>query len=192
MKRYERRIEEKNYFVAAVRILTDIAVVAGVAMFLFVYFFDVVTVSGTSMEPSFANGDVLCLDKFMYNFVMAERFDVIAFKTDNSDTVYVKRIIGLPGEKVQIKNGSVYIDGRLLEDDIEAESILNSGDAGEILTLLEDEYFVLGDNRNNSEDSRFASIGVVKEADIIGRAWLEVTSLRDFGFIKVKRQEVDR
>lgn len=192
MKRYERRIEEKNYFVAAVRILTDIAVVAGVAMFLFVYFFEVVTVSGTSMEPSFANGDVLCLDKFMYKFVMAERFDVIAFKTDNSDTVYVKRIIGLPGEKVQIKNGSVYIDGRLLEDDIEAESILNSGDAGEILTLLEDEYFVLGDNRNNSEDSRFASIGVVKEADIIGRAWLEVTSLRDFGFIKVKRQEVDR
>lgn len=177
---------------AAVRILTDIAVVAGVAMFLFVYFFEVVTVSGTSMEPSFANGDVLCLDKFMYKFVMAERFDVIAFKTDNSDTVYVKRIIGLPGEKVQIKNGSVYIDGRLLEDDIEAESILNSGDAGEILTLLEDEYFVLGDNRNNSEDSRFASIGVVKEADIIGRAWLEVTSLRDFGFIKVKRQEVDR
>ncbi len=192
MKRYERRIEEKNYFVAAVRILTDIAVVAGVAIFLFVYFFDEVTVSGTSMEPSFANGDVLCLDKFMYKFVMAERFDVIAFKTDNSDTVYVKRIIGLPGEKVQIKNGSVYIDGRLLEDDIEAESILNSGDAGEILTLLEDEYFVLGDNRNNSEDSRFASIGVVKEADIIGRAWLEVTSLRDFGFIKVKRQEVDR
>ncbi len=190
MKRYEKRIEEKNYLVIAVKILTDIAVVAGVAIFLFAHFFDDVKVSGTSMEPSFEDGDVLYLDEFTYKFVEAKRLDVIAFTLDNSDTVYVKRIIGLPGEKVQIKNGSIYIDGKLLEADIEAESILNAGDAAEVIRLGDDEYFVLGDNRNNSEDSRFASIGMVKEDNIIGKAWLEVTSLKDFGFVKVEEQEV--
>lgn len=183
MKRYERRIEEKNYFVIAVKILTDIAVAVGVAIFLFTYFFDDVTVAGTSMEPSFSDKDVLFLDKFSYGFVDVGRLDVIAFTLDNSDTVFVKRIIGLPGEKLQIKNGSVYIDGKLLETDIEAEEILNAGDASEIITLGEDEFFVLGDNRNNSEDSRFKSIGLVKKENIIGRAWLEVTSLKDFGFV---------
>ncbi len=183
MKRYERRIEEKNYLVMAVKVLTDIAVVVGVAIFLFIYFFDDVKVSGTSMEPTFSDADVLLLDKFTYGFVGAERFDIIAFTIDNSDTVYVKRIIGLPGEKVQIKDGSIYIDGKLLKTDIVAEDILNAGDVAEVITLGKDEYFVLGDNRNNSEDSRFASIGMVKEANIIGKAWLEVTSFKDFGFI---------
>ncbi|MBO5228540.1 MAG: signal peptidase I [Lachnospiraceae bacterium] len=190
MKGYEKRIKEKNYLVIAVKILTDITVVAGVAIFLFAHFFDEVKVSGTSMEPSFEDGDILYLDEFTYKFFDAKRLDVIAFTLDNSDTVYVKRIIGLPGEKVQIKNGSIYIDGKLLEADIEAENILNAGDAEEVIKLGDDEYFVLGDNRNNSEDSRFASIGMVKEDNIIGRAWLEVTSLKDFGFVKAEEQEV--
>jgi len=190
MKGYEKRIKEKNYLVIAVKILTDITVVAGVAIFLFAHFFDEVKVSGTSMEPSFEDGDILYLDEFTYKFFDAKRLDVIAFTLDNSDTVYVKRIIGLPGEKIQIKNGSIYIDGKLLEADIEAENILNAGDAEEVIKLGDDEYFVLGDNRNNSEDSRFASIGMVKEDNIIGRAWLEVTSLKDFGFVKAEEQEV--
>ena len=192
MKGYEKRIKEKNYLVIAVKILTDITVVAGVAIFLFAHFFDEVKVSGTSMEPSFEDGDILYLDEFTYKFFDAKRLDVIAFTLDNSDTVYVKRIIGLPGEKVQIKNGSIYIDGKLLEADIEAENILNAGDAEEVIKLGDDEYFVLGDNRNNSEDSRFASIGMVKEDNIIGKAWLEVTSLKDFGFVKVEEQEVEK
>ena len=183
MKRYERRIEEKNYFVMAVKVLTDIAVVIGVAVFLFVYFLNDVKVSGTSMEPTFSDEDVLLLDKFSYGFADAKRFDIIAFTLDNSDTVYIKRVIGLPGETIQIKDGSIYINDKLLTDIKSAEAILNAGDAIEKILLGEDEYFVLGDNRNNSEDSRFASIGMVKEANIIGKAWLEVTSLEDFGFI---------
>ncbi|MBQ9766383.1 MAG: signal peptidase I [Lachnospiraceae bacterium] len=188
MKRYERRIEEKNYVVSVVRALTDIAVVVAIAIFLFVYFGDNVKIAGTSMEPTFSDEAVLLLDKFTYAYKDAERYDVVAFNIEGSDTVYIKRIIGLPGENVQIRYGKIYINGKELKDDVvkDAEKIINAGVYEKEIKLGEDEYFVLGDNRNSSEDSRFTTIGNVKKENIIGKAWLEVTSLDDFGLVNNK------
>ena len=167
------------------KVIIDIAVAAGVAVFLFMYFGDTVVVSGYSMEPALTNNDKIMLDKFTYSLSDIERFDIVVFSADDDKGEYVKRIIGMPGERVLIKNGKVYIDGKVLRDDIkDADAILNAGMAGEELLLGDDEYFVLGDNRNNSEDSRFETIGNINRDDIIGKAWFKVTGLTDFGLIE--------
>jgi signal peptidase I len=114
-----------------------------------------------------------------------KRYDVIAFKTSGTgfDKIYIKRVIGVPGDSVIIKNGKVYINGEELTDDVYTDTILTAGLAANTITLGDDEYFVLGDNRNNSEDSRFSNIGIVKKENIIGSAWLIASPLSRFGFI---------
>ena len=121
------------------------------------------SVSGSSMEPTLHNGDQLIMDKLTYHFSDPERFDIIVFPFQyEENTYYVKRIIGLPGETVQIDlEGNIYINGEILEEDYGLEPILFPGAAAEPITLGEDEYFVLGDNRNNSSDSRDVSVGTV-------------------------------
>lgn len=96
---------------------------------------------------------------------------------------YIKRIIGLPGETVQIKDGKIYIDGKILEEDYETTAIEDAGTAAEEIDLGGDEYFVLGDNRKNSEDSRMADIGNVKRSEIEGKAWFVLSTKGNFGFI---------
>ena len=97
----------------------------------------------------------------------------------------IKRIIGLPGETVQIdENGNIYINGELLEENYGAETIQNPGRAANPITLGDDEYFVMGDNRNNSKDSRSEEVGNVKRSQIIGRAWLRIWPLNKFGLLK--------
>ena len=96
---------------------------------------------------------------------------------------YVKRVIAVPGDKVQIKDGAVYVNGELFDEKAETAAILDAQLAAEEIELGEDEYFVLGDNRNNSEDSRYANIGNVKKEYIIGKAWFIVSPFQDFGFL---------
>jgi len=182
LKRYERRIEDKNYLVLVMKVLTDIVVVAGVALFLFVYFGNTAVVSGYSMDNTLTNNDVVLINKFTYAISKIERFDVIVYGTDSGK--YVKRIIGMPGERIKIENGKVYIDGKVLRNDIGGDAILSAGVAESEILLGEDEYFVLGDNRNNSEDSRFTTVGNIKRENIIGKAWFEITGITDFGFIE--------
>ncbi len=143
-------------------------------------------VSGSSMESTLSNGDNLIVDKITYRLSNPERFDVIVFPVDNAGGVYyIKRIIGLPGETVWINDeGEIYIDGVLLEEDYGLETIKNPGRASEPITLGEDEYFVLGDNRNNSLDSRYESVGNVKRSDIIGRAWVRIYPFDEIAFVK--------
>ncbi len=144
-------------------------------------------VSGDSMEPTLSDGDNLIVDKISYRFRDPQRFDVIVFPFKyQKDTYYIKRIIGLPGETVMIdKSGNIYIDGEILVESYGREIInMNKiGLAAEPITLGPDEYFVLGDNRNHSSDSRVVEVGNIKRDEIIGRAWLRIWPLGKFGFV---------
>ncbi len=148
-------------------------------------------VSGTSMEYTLSDGDNLIVDKISYRFHEPERFDIIVFPFRyKEDTYYIKRIIGLPGETVQIDDeGNIYIDGEVLEESYGREIILDPGEAASPIELGDGEYFVLGDNRNASSDSRDPSVGKILREDIIGRAWLRLYPFDRIGFIKHQQEE---
>ena len=143
-------------------------------------------VSGSSMETTLSDGDNLLVDKITYRFSEPKRFDIIVFPFQyDTDTYYIKRIIGMPGETVQIDyDGNIYINGSLLEESYGREVIQNPGRAAEPITLGEDEYFVMGDNRNNSSDSRDPSVGNIHRKDIIGRACVRIWPFSKFGVLK--------
>ena len=127
-------------------------------------------VAGVSMEPTLMEGQVVIVNKIEYYLKSPKRNDVIVYKQSNREHSYyeIKRVIGLPGETVKIKNGIIYINDEVLK--IKTETIENAGLAEEGIKLDDNEYFVLGDNRNDSEDSRFASVGNVLRNEILGKA----------------------
>lgn len=150
-------------------------------------------VDGASMENSLFDNENVLVEKVSYYFKDPNRFDIIVFdhhnmsyqgtvgRAEDEDEFYVKRIIGLPNETVQIKDGLIYINGELLEEHYGKNSILNAGIAAEPITLGEDEYFVLGDNRLKSKDSRYLSVGLVSRDLIEGRVWIRIWPLDKFG-----------
>lgn len=144
------------------------------------------SVIGSSMEPTLSDGDNLIVDKITYRFREPERFDIIVFPYQyTQNTYYIKRIIGLPGEKVRIdEEGRIYINGEVLKESYGKETIVDAGLAAEEITLGNDEYFVMGDNRNDSADSRFVSVGNIKRQNIMGRAWLRIYPFKKFGILK--------
>ena len=140
-------------------------------------------VDGSSMSTTLSDGDQLIVQQLSYYFHDPERFDIVVFPISTEDN-YIKRVIGLPGETVQIIDGQVYINGSLLADDrYGLERIQDPGMAADIIYLKNDEYFVLGDNRNASVDSRFPEVGVIKKSDIKAKAWLRFYPFGDFGFV---------
>lgn len=143
-------------------------------------------VSGSSMETTLSDGDHLIVDKISYRFDDPERFDIIVFPFQyDTDTYYIKRIIGMPGETVQIDDGgNIYIDGEVLEENYGREVIQSPGRAVDPIQLGDDEYFVMGDNRNNSSDSRDPSVGNIHRKDIIGRAFIRIWPSSKFGILK--------
>ena len=185
MARIRGKKEKISPFYIVLKWLVDLPVVVGAAIFIGVFLGEQYTVTGYSMEPSLTNEDEVLIDRLLYHFKEPNRNDIIVFlpKSD-APQYYVKRIVALPGETVQIMNGILYINGEAQEGQEDTQKILNAGLAHEIITLGEDEYFVLGDNWNNSEDSRFSSVGTVKRSNIIGKAWLKVTSLNDISLVE--------
>lgn len=143
-------------------------------------------VSGSSMQNTLMDEDNLIVDKITYRFSEPKRFDIIVFPFQYAkDTYYIKRIIGLPGETVYIDNeGNIFINDILLSESYGKEVIQNPGIASSPIILGDDEYFVLGDNRNHSSDSREPSVGSIKKEDILGRAWLRIWPLDKFGILK--------
>ena len=143
-------------------------------------------VVGSSMEITLSDGDNLIVDKITYRFQDPERFDIIVFpfKYEKS-TYYIKRIIGMPGEKVRIDNaGVIYVNGEIIDENYGREVMLDPGVAKDEITLGEDEYFVIGDNRNNSTDSRDPMVGNIHRDDILGRAWLRIWPLSKFELLE--------
>ena len=142
-------------------------------------------VSGASMETTLSDGDQLIVDKISYQFREPERFEIIVFPYQyEAGTYYIKRIIGLPGETVQILDGSVYINGEKLEEHYGNEVMEEAGIAAEPVTLGNEEYFVMGDNRNHSMDSRDPGVGVLTRKDLIGRAWVRIYPFDNIGVIR--------
>lgn len=143
-------------------------------------------VVGSSMETTLSDKDNLIVDKLTYRFSEPKRFDIVVFPFQYAeDTFYIKRIIGMPGETVYIDEaGTIYINDLVLEENYGNEVILDAGRAYEPITLGPDEYFVMGDNRNNSSDSRDPVVGNITRSDIIGRAWMRIWPLNKFGILK--------
>lgn len=164
-------------------------------------------VNGDSMVPTLENGDQLITDKLTYHFKDPERFDIIVFPYNpeegedesaldkfretlgfkkSSETYFIKRIIGLPGETVWIDetDGTIYIDGKPLDENYGNSVMTFAGTASTPITLGDDEYFVLGDNRAISKDSRYPDVGNIKRENIAGRAWLRLYPFSKFGLLK--------
>lgn len=164
----------------------DIVVVLIIAFALVHFIGEKTSIIGESMSPTLENDDIVIINKFIYEVSSPDRNDIVVFKPYGNEKLhyYIKRVIGLPGETVQIAEGKIYIDGKLLEEVIDIDLITNPGLASNPITLGKDEYFVLGDNRNNSEDSRFSEIGNVKKDDIAGKAWFRISPKSKIGFIE--------
>ena len=161
-------------------------VVTVLIAFTCVYFVGLRTsVVGQSMEGTLSSGDEILVNRFLYKVTDPKPNDLVVFLPNGNEKshYYVKRVIAVPGDTVLIKNGAVYVNGELFQEEAEVASIEEAGLAAEEITLGDDEYFVLGDNRNNSEDSRYANIGNVKKEYMIGKAWFRIAPLGKFGFL---------
>lgn len=162
-----------------------ILVIVGLTYLIITFVGQRTRVSGSSMETTLSNGDNLIVDKISFRFRDPRRYEIIVFPYQyQKKTYYIKRIIGLPGETVQVKDGHVYINGQLLDEHYGNEPMQDPGIAAEPITLGPDEYFVLGDNRNHSADSRDPSVGVLHRKDLLGRAWIRIWPFSKFGVIK--------
>ena len=183
----KKKVEEKESSWVKELISTVLYLALVVALtFLFVQYVGQRThVNGDSMNNTLLDGDNLIVDKISYRFKDPERFDIIVFPYQyQEDTFYIKRIIGLPGETVQIEDGIIYIDGEILEESYGKEMMNSAGIASQPIELGEEEYFVLGDNRNNSRDSRDPSVGMIQEDQIIGKAFIRIWPFEKFGILK--------
>lgn len=179
----------KKFFKSLLLWMIEIALVILAAYLIIEYAVEKTTMLGVSMNTTLNEGDKIIINKLAYLRSDPERYDVIVFSQSKSGHGYynIKRVIGLPGETVEIVNGEVYINGVKLQEEIKVETMRVAGLADEAILLDENEFFVLGDNRNYSEDSRFANIGIIVKSDIIGKAWIR---LEPFSIIdKINRED---
>lgn len=181
-----RRPMNLEWIPGALKWMFQITIVCFLAFVFVWYFGGRVSNIGDSMNPLIENGDVVLVNRILYDASIPKRGDIIVFKPNGNENLhsYVKRIIALPGETIQIMEDGIYVDGELLEEEYETSDISDVGLASEEITLAGDEFFVLGDNRESSEDSRKADIGNVKRSEIEGKAWFNITPGKRFGWIE--------
>lgn len=165
---------------------TEIIVVCILAWMLVSFLGQRVSNAGDSMSPVLKNGDVVLINRIVYDARKPKRGEIIAFRPNGNENAHycIKRVVGLPGETVQIKDGKIYIDGKVQKKDVYTSDLDFAGIAEKKITLGETEYFVLGDNSAGSDDSRLADIGNVKREDIGGKVWFVTNIGKNFGFVK--------
>jgi len=163
--------------------------VTSFAIFLFVYLLILQPhkIKGNSMEPNLHDGEYLLTDKLTYRFGLPQRGDIIVFKPPvNQEDEYIKRIIGLPGETISIKNGKFYINDKELDEKYLPSDIYTKGKSflqnDKEITVPENSYFVAGDNREYSSDSRYW--GFITKSEITGKAWFIYWPVNKMGIIK--------
>ena len=166
--------------------IIQIVLVCVLAFGIVWYFGHKVSTIGDSMSPQLKNGDVTLINRLAYDARKPKRGEVVAFKPNGNENshYYVKRVIGLPGETIAYKDGKLLIDGEVLEEKYETTEIVELGLLKDEIKLDGDEYFVLGDDRGNSEDSRMANIGNVKRSEIVGKVWFVISPMKHIGFVR--------
>lgn len=176
----DRKSKIRGFFIEA---LIYIAIIVVCVKVVPQYVIQRTIVDGDSMENTLINRENLLVEKVSYHFKNPERFDVIVFYPygRDSEEYYIKRVIGLPGETVQIIGSDIYINGEVLEENFGKDPITLAGTVEEPQTLGEDEFFVLGDNRKVSQDSRYEEVGFVKKKNIEGKAILRIYPFDKFG-----------
>lgn len=174
--------EEQKRLRLIVNWIVDVAVVISIAWFAVFSMGTQVRVSGQSMSPAIESEDLVLMNRLVYRMHKPERYDIVVF--ERGDKKYnIKRVIGLPGETVQVEDGLLYINGKKLDTEHGLNHVALAGLAKQPVTLGDDEYFLLGDNRESSEDSRFANVGNVKREQIKGKVWFRISPFKRFGFL---------
>lgn len=189
---YERsKNNRRNNIKEVINFVLYIVFVFALAYLIIHYVGQRTQVSGSSMESTLHDGDNLIVDKISYRFTAPKRYDVIVFPYHYAEkTFYIKRIIGLPGETVRVDyDGTIFINGDVLDEHYGREVIRDPGVAVDEIQLGDDEYFVMGDNRNASSDSRDPSVGNIKRDEIVGRAWVRIFPFNKLGFIEHQEGE---
>lgn len=187
--KYDFDLEERRFskqFVLRLLItLVEAVIVVFLAFAITRYGLEKMTVSGEYMSPTLKSGDCVLVNKLSYRFHKIHRNDVVVVKQTGSEHSYftLERVIGLPGEKVQIQEGQVYINGKKLKEKLDFPLMENGGLAEDAFTLDQGQYFVLGDNRNECEDSRNATVGNLSRKSIVGKAWIRMNSFTFVGMI---------
>lgn len=165
------------------RLATNMLIMVAAALFLVNYVADPLRQEGYSMEPRIKAQAVVLINHLQYRLQEPQRFDVAAYSLDGEKKLQIKRIVGLPGEEIQIKGGMLYINGTAIDLPQDMGAIEIAGRAKEPVLLGEDEYFVLGDNPSRSQDSRFENTGNIKRGQLAGKAWFYAGSVFEFGFL---------
>ena len=178
----EERRFSKQFILKLLITLVEAVIVVFLAFAITRYGLEKMTVSGEYMSPTLKSGDCVLVNKLSYRFHKIHRNDV---KQTGSEHSYftLERVIGLPGEKVQILEGQVYINGKKLKEKLDFPLMDNGGLAEDAFTLEKGQYFVLGDNRNECEDSRNATVGNISRKSIVGKAWIRMNSFTFVGMI---------
>ncbi len=191
-----KKEQRKKILLLALRWIVEIAIVVGIGYLVAHFCLLKTTMVDGAMDNSIKNNQDVVVNKSSYLVFSPKRNDIIAFTRTNDvnlidePLIMIRRVIGLPGEKVQIKDGSIFINDVKLDEKYMMTAMNSGGLAEAPITLGEDEYFVLGDNRNDSEDSRYRSFGNVKEENIYGKVILKLNSLGLIGG-PVKEKEED-
>lgn len=163
-------------------IITYLAIIL-IVVLIRIFLIDPVRVDGASMNTTLADGEIMILNKIVYKKEDIKRFDIVVIKQD--DKHIIKRVVGLPGEIIEYKDNILYINGKEMKDPYPSTKTddFSIEDVGHT-KIPGDTYFVMGDNRSDSLDSRYPSVGVIKKENIVGRARLVIWPFNKFGNVK--------